>query len=119
MDVVAKNRGLMEDEKVKMADMSRELENTLLYEEGDSNTRFFHKVANSHLRNNCVETLCIYGVMSHDPNEVKEHIVQFSRNLYTEQSNWRPRMDNQAFSSIDRRKCGWKEILRKWRFGRW
>jgi hypothetical protein len=33
MDVVAENRGLMEDEKVKMADMSRELENTLLYEE--------------------------------------------------------------------------------------
>jgi hypothetical protein len=70
---------------------SRELENTLLYEEihwrqksralwlkeGDSNTWFFHKVANFHRRNNCVETLCIEGVMSHDPNEVKEHIVQF------------------------------------------
>ena len=34
MDVVVENRGgLMEDEKVKMADMSRELENTLLHEE--------------------------------------------------------------------------------------
>jgi hypothetical protein len=123
MDVVAENRGLMEDEKVKMADMSRELENTLLYEEihwrqksralwlkeGDSNTRFFHKVANSHRRNNRVETLCIDGVMSHDPNEVKEHIVQFYRNLYTEQSNWRPRMDNQVFSSIDEEEKIWLE----------
>jgi hypothetical protein len=123
MDVVAKNRGLMEDEKVKMADMSRELENTMLYEEihwrqksralwlkeRDSNTRFFHKVANSHHRNNCVETLCLDGVMSHDPNEVKEHIVQFYQNLYTEQSNWRPRMDNQAFSSIDEEEKMWLE----------
>ena len=99
MDVLAE-KGLMEDEKVKMVDMSRELGNTLLYEEihwrqklralwlkeGDSNTRFFHKVANSHRRYNRVET-CIDGVMSHDPNEVKEHIVQFYRNLYMDQSN--------------------------------
>jgi exonuclease III len=123
MDGVAENRGLMEDEKMKMEDMSRELENTLLYEEihwrqksralwlkeGDSNTRFFHKVANSHRRNNCVDNLCIDGVMSHDPTEVKEHIVQFYKKLYTEQSNWRPRMDNQAFSSIDDEEKVWLE----------
>jgi hypothetical protein len=123
MGVVAENKGLMEDEKVKMVDMSRELENTLLYEEihwrqksralwlkdGDSNTRFFHKVANSHRRNNCVETLCIDGVMSYDPNEVKKHIVQFYQNLYTEQNNWRPRMDSQAFSSIDEEEKMWLE----------
>jgi hypothetical protein len=43
MDVVAENRGLMEDENVKMADMSRELENTLLYEEfiGDKNQEHY------------------------------------------------------------------------------
>jgi hypothetical protein len=68
---------------------------------------FFHKVANSHRRNNRVETLCIDGIMSHDPNEVKEHIVQFYRNLYTEQSNWRPRMDNQVFSSINEKEKMW------------
>jgi hypothetical protein len=33
MDVLAENRRLMEDENVKMPDMSRELENTFLYEE--------------------------------------------------------------------------------------
>jgi hypothetical protein len=66
-------------------------------------------VANSHRRNNCVETLCIEGVMSHDPNKVKEHIVQFYRKLYTEQSNWRPKMENQAFSSIDEEDKMWME----------
>jgi hypothetical protein len=33
MDVLAGNRGLMEEEKVKKEDMSREQENTLLCEE--------------------------------------------------------------------------------------
>jgi hypothetical protein len=47
--------------------------------------------------------------MSYDPNEVKEHIVQFYQNLYTEQSNWRPRMDNQVFSSIDEEEKMWLE----------
>ena len=76
---------------MKKEDMSRELENTLLCEkihwrqksralwlkEGDSNTRFFHKMANYHRRYNRVETLCIEGLLSNDPNEVKEHVVQF------------------------------------------
>jgi hypothetical protein len=121
--VLAKNRRLMEEEKLKKEDMSRELENTFLCEEihwqqksralwlkeGDNNTRFFHKVANSHRRYNRVETLRIDGVLSNDPNEVKEHVVQFYCNLYSEQSIWRPRMDNQAFSSIDEEEKVWLE----------
>ena len=75
--------------------------------EGDSNTWFFHKVANSHHRYNHVKTLHIDGVLSNDPNEVKEHVVQFYRNLYSEQSDWWPRMDNQAFSSIDEEEKVW------------
>jgi hypothetical protein len=123
MDVLAENRGLLEEEKMKKEDMARELEGTLLCEEihwrqksralwlkeGDSNTRYFHKMANSHRRYNRVETLRIEGVLSNDPNEVKEHIVNFYQNLYTEQSNWRPRMDNQAFSSIDEEEKAWLE----------
>jgi exonuclease III len=123
MDVLAENRGLLEEEKMKKEDMARELESTLLCEEihwrqksralwlkeGDSNTRYFHKMANSHRRCNRVETLRIEGVLSNDPNEVKEHIVKFYQNLYTEQSNWRPRMDNQAFSSIDEEDKAWLE----------
>ena len=103
--------------------MSKELENTLLRDEihwqqksralwlkeGDSNTQFFHEVANSHRRYNRVETLRIDGALSNDPNKVEEHVVQFYRNLDSEQSNWRPRMDNQAFSSIDEEEKVWLE----------
>jgi hypothetical protein len=66
-------------------------------------------MANSHRRYNRVEMLCIEGVLSNDPNEVKEHVVHFYQNLYAEQSNWRPRMDNQAFSSIDEEEKVWLE----------
>jgi hypothetical protein len=56
-----------------------------------------------------VETLRINGALSYDPNEVREHIVQFYRNLYSERSTWQPRMDNQIFSSID----GGENLVRK------
>jgi hypothetical protein len=66
-------------------------------------------MANSHRRYNHAETLRIDSALSNDPNEVKEHVVQFYCNLYLEQSNWRPRMDNQAFSSIDEEEKVWLE----------
>ena len=111
LDAMAETRGLDPEDKSKKADMSKELENTLLCEEiqwhqksialwlkeGDRNTRFFHKVANSHCRYNHVEALRINGSLSYNPVEIKEHIVQFYQNLYSERSLWRPRMDNQSF----------------------
>jgi hypothetical protein len=123
MDVLAETRGLVQEEKLKKADMSKELEKTLLCEEihwrqksralwlkeGDRNTRFFHKVANSHRRYNRVEVLSINGVLSDDPNEVKDHVVQFYQNLYSERNTWRPKMDNQDFLSIDEEDKNWLE----------
>jgi hypothetical protein len=123
LDAKAKTGGLVGEEKIKMADMSKELENTLLCEEihwqlklralwlkkGDSNTRFFHKVAYSHWRYNHVEGLRINGILSHNPVEIKDHVVQFYQRLYSERSTWRPRMDNQVFSSIDEEEKNWLE----------
>ena len=60
---------LTEEEKLEKANFRTELEKATLLEEiswrqksrvlylkeGDSNTRFFHKMANSNRRNNCIE----------------------------------------------------------------
>ena len=77
--------------------------------EGDRNTRFFHKVANSHRKYNRVEVLRINGVLSDDPTEVKDHVVQFYQSLYSERNTWRPKMDNQDFLSIDEEEKNWSE----------
>jgi len=44
--------------------------------EGDNNTKFFHRVANSHQRYNHVGVLRINGALSSDPGEIKDHIVK-------------------------------------------
>jgi hypothetical protein len=77
--------------------------------EGDNNTKFFHRVANSHRRYNHVGALRINGVMSSDPMEIKKHIVKYYDKLYTEQSMWRPSVDGLSFSSIDAEERLWLE----------
>lgn len=103
--------------------MIRELEKTLLCEEvnwrqnpralwlkeGDNNTKFFHRVANSHRRHNHVGILRINGVLSSDTVAIKDHIVNYYDSLYTEQTSWRPRVDGISFSSIDVDVCLWLE----------
>jgi len=86
--------------------MLRELEKTLLFEEiswrqksralwlkeGDKNTKFFHRLANSHLKFNQVDSLSINGTISKNPTKFKEHIVQYYNNLYFENCSWWPRI---------------------------
>jgi hypothetical protein len=73
----------------------------LWLKEWDNNTKFFHRVANSHHRYNHVESLRINGAMSNNSLEIKEHIVDCYNELYTKQSTWRPRVDGLSFTSID------------------
>jgi len=108
---------------VRKTNMIRELEKMLLFEEvnwrqksralwlkeGDNNTKFFHRVANSHRRYNHVGALRINGAMSSDPVEIKEHIVQYYDKLYTKQSMWWPRVDGLSFLSIDAEESIWLE----------
>jgi hypothetical protein len=75
--------------------------------EGDKNTNFFHRVANSHRKFNHVDSLNINGAMSKNPMEIKENIVPFYKKLYFEQCSWRPRGDVLSFLSIDVDESTW------------
>jgi len=123
LDLVEECRCLEEDKKVRKVDMLRELEETLLLEEmnwrqksralwlkeGDKNTNFFHRVANSHRKFSQVDSLSINGTISRNLVEIKEHIVQYYNNLYFENCSWRPRVEGLSFLSIDAEESIWLE----------
>jgi hypothetical protein len=123
IDVIGEGRALIEEEKMNKVDLSTELERLLLCEEvswrqksralwlreGDKNTKFFHKVANSNRRNNSIEALLINGSLTSNVPTMKTHIVQFYSHLYSEQCRWRPKPDGLSFHSIDAEEGSWLE----------
>jgi hypothetical protein len=70
---------------------------------------FLHKMANSNIRKNSIDSLLTDGTISTNRLEISEHIVQFYKNLYTEQFSWRPLLDGLSFDSIDEAKASWLE----------
>lgn len=51
-------------------------------EEGDSNTNFFHKMANVHRRYNHVGILEVDGVLYEEESEVASQTIKFYQKLY-------------------------------------
>ncbi|XP_065639159.1 uncharacterized protein LOC112036069 [Quercus suber] len=68
--------------------------------EGDNNTRFFHRLANSHRRANHIRSIEVDGVLYEDESAVKSQVIQFYQNLYTETGMWRPTVDGLEFACI-------------------
>ena len=52
--------------------------------EGDANTKFFHRMADSNRRNNGIESLMVDGILSSDQGMIADYITQFFMNLYSE-----------------------------------
>jgi hypothetical protein len=91
LNSLLEDRGLDEEEKRKKMLLSIELERTLLCEEiswrqesraiwlkdGNKNTKFFHRVANSNRRVNSIESLMVNGSLSSNPIVIKEHMINF------------------------------------------
>ncbi len=72
----------------------------LWLKEGDNNTKFFHKMANSNRRRNYIGGLEVDGVYYEEEVEMRDHVVQFYQNMFCETEEWRPHVDGLHFASI-------------------
>ena len=90
----------------------------LCLREGDSNTKSFHRMANSNRRNymansnrrnNSIDNLNIDGVLTSDQEVIDDGIAWFYKSLYSEDKLHRPHLDVLNFSSIFEDKAGWLE----------
>ncbi|WMV36518.1 hypothetical protein MTR67_036414 [Solanum verrucosum] len=101
------HRTLTDDEQLLKAHIAMEYEEVARNEEihwrqrsriqwiknGDKNTKFFHRMATSHKRNNTIESLVINGEESSDPVAIRNEIVDFYQILYKETESWRPSLN--------------------------
>jgi hypothetical protein len=69
--------------------------------EGDRNTKFFHRLANSHRRHNFIGALDIDGNTTMDSEEIKDEIVHYYQSLYSESAHWRPKLDGLSFNRLN------------------
>ena len=70
--------------------------------EGDNNTHFCHRLANSHRRANHISSVEVDGVLYEDESAVHSQVVQFYRELYIETDTWRPTVDGLDFACMGR-----------------
>ena len=68
--------------------------------EGDNNTRFFHRLANSHRNANHIKKIEVDGVLYEDEAEVRSQLVLFYQGLYKETDLGHPSMDGLDFACI-------------------
>jgi hypothetical protein len=114
LDVEAKVRPLTTEEVTRKFRLVEELELSFLQEEiswrqksralwlqeGDKNTKFFHRIANSNRRYSSISSLMINGEMSSDKEAISSNITQFYQDLYSEGVSRRPFLDGLEFSMI-------------------
>ena len=87
----------------------RQKSRVLHLKEGDANTKFFHRVANSNRKNNGIESLMVNGTLSSDQGIIADYITHFFMNLYSEQQADRPFSDSLVFPMISGDNADWLE----------
>ena len=87
----------------------RQKSRMLCIKEGDNNTKFFHKMANSHRRYNHLNFLEVDGVIYEEGAAVAAQVVQYYKTLYQESEEWRPFVKGLEFDQIGELERGWLE----------
>jgi len=70
-------------------------------EDGDRNTKFFHRVASMRRRFNAIDKIVVEGELLGDVASVKDAIVHFYAKLYHEEVSSRPFLEGISYNSID------------------
>ena len=100
LDVREETQPLTVEEKLEQTNLRTDIEKLTLLEEvswrqksrvlhlrdGDANTKFFHRMANSHRRNNGIESLMVDGILSSNQGMIADCITQFFMKLYSMRS---------------------------------
>ena len=97
-------RGAKEDFKkwALMEEISwRQKSREVWLSEGDRNTKFFHKMANSHRRGNMLARVKINGVWLTKENEVKEGVVNEFKTMLSSAGGWRPSLRGLSFERLE------------------
>ena len=81
----------------------------LCIKEGDNNTKFFHKMANSRRRYNHISMLKVDGIIYEDDSEMTDQVVKFYKNLYKDTEEWRPFVEGLEFYQIEGLERDWLE----------
>jgi hypothetical protein len=114
-DLLEETRPLSVEEGVMKDHLKADLEKVLLLEEikwrqssratwlreGDKNTKFFHRVANSNRRFNTIDHLVVNGVETTAQSEIGDGLVKFYQGLFSDENVRRPLLDGLDFSSIE------------------
>ena len=104
LDVREETQPLTAEEKLEQTNLRTDIEKLTLLEEfswrqksrmlhlreGDTNTKFFHRMTCSNRRNNGIESLMVDGILSSDQGMIADCITQFFMKLYSEEQVDRP-----------------------------
>ena len=123
LENIEESHGLTAEERLELDRIQGELEKASLLEEicwrqesrvlcireGDKNTKFFHRLVNSHRRFNSNDSPMVDGVLSSNLEDITECISRFYWQLYSENVAYRPVLDDVEFSRILEEEAIWIE----------
>ena len=78
--------------------------------EGDKNTGFFHRMANSHFRKNSLASIKINGVWLIEDQEMREGIPNAFQSLLSDNMAWTAEIKGLSFASLNPKEAGSLEV---------